>query len=176
MRLLTVYGSPTPPGKLARGMDLAEESLRRYSGWECIRLAPSSPTGWPLDAEALVSEADAVLVASPVFRASFPAVLKQLFEQLPVAALRSTPVGLLTVAAAPQHALGAERHLRDVLSWFGALTAPGSSFFVDRTFAADPVDPEVRAELGELVDQLVVLATALPGTDLGPSPLAARRL
>lgn len=110
-----------------------------------------------------------------MFRASIPGTLKVLFDMLPTEALRSTPVGILTVAAAPEHFLSAERHLRDILSWFGALTAPNSGFFVDGVLADPEVAPEVVADLGELADQLTVLAENLGGRHFGPDPLSVRR-
>ncbi|WFR73397.1 NAD(P)H-dependent oxidoreductase [Prescottella defluvii] len=130
MKLLTVYGSPTPPGKLARALGLIEDDVRtRCPGWAVERLAPE-PTAdpvvarWGADAIERVQAADAVVLASPVFRGSFTGTLKLLVDALPNEALRSKPVGILTVAAAPHHFLSAERHLRDVLAWFGASPPP----------------------------------------------------
>lgn len=180
MKLLTVYGSPTPPGKLARALGLIEDAVRsRCPGWTVDRLSPA-PTAdpvvalWGDDAVERVQAADAVVLASPVFRGSFTGTLKLLVDALPNEALRSKPVGILTVAAAPHHFLSAERHLRDVLAWFGALTAPNGAFFVDRTFASDDVPAETRAELCEFVEQITVLAERLPGHHFGPDPLHVR--
>lgn len=180
MKLVTIYGSPTPPGKLARALGLLEDGVRRrHAGWEVDRLSPEpaiTPVAalWPEDAVARVSAADAVVIASPVFRGSITGTLKLLIDTLPVEALRSTPTAILTVAAAPEHHLGAERHLRDLLTWFGALTAPNAAFFVDRVFATDQVDPRARAELDELADQVVLLAERLGGAAFGPDPLTVR--
>lgn len=180
MRLLTIYGSPTPPGKLARALDDLEAGVRdRHSGWEVQRLAPVDRVSfvlatWPDDAAETVATADAVVIASPVFRAAPPGTLKLLIDTLPVEALRSTPVGLVTVAAAPEHALASERHLRDMLTWFGALQAPNASFFPDSALRSDPLGSEVSDELAELTDQVIALAERIEGVHLGPAPLAAR--
>ncbi|MCR1782423.1 NAD(P)H-dependent oxidoreductase [Nocardioides carbamazepini] len=173
--LLTVYGSPTPPGKLARALAAAEDHAAGLAGWRASRLSPLTPTAWPEDAAEQVAAASGVVVASPVFRASFPATLKLLFDALGVEAFGTRPVAILTVAAAPEHALGAERHLRDVLAWFGALTAPSPLFLPDRLLAGPDLDAEVRADLAALVDQVVALAGLPRGDRLGPAPLAARR-
>ncbi|WP_051163418.1 NADPH-dependent FMN reductase [Nocardia brevicatena] len=143
MKLLTIYGSPTPPGKLARALSVIEDEVRTsFPGWTVDRLAPeptdrSMVATWGAEAVARVHAADAVVPASPVFRGSFTGTVKILLDALPNEALRSKPVGILTLAAAPHHFLSAERHLRDVLAWFGALTAPNGAFFVDRTFAGE---------------------------------------
>ncbi|WP_430334358.1 NADPH-dependent FMN reductase [Rhodococcus sp. ACT016] len=180
MKLLTVYGSPTPPGKLTRALGLIEDDVRgRHPGWIVDRLIPE-PTAdpvvalWGDDAVDRVCAADAVVLASPVFRGSFTGTLKLLVDALPNEALRNKPVGILTVAAAPHHFLSAERHLRDVLAWFGALTAPNGAFFVDRTFASDDVPADARADLREFVEQVTVLAERLPGHHFGPDPLHVR--
>lgn len=180
MKLATIYGSPTPPGKLARALGLVEHEIRESrSDWTVQRIAPTGPVSpvaatWSDDAVDTVASSDAVVVASPVFRGSITGTLKLLFDMLPNEALRSKPVGILTVAAAPHHFLSAERHLRDILSWFGALTAPNSAFFVDRTFADETVAEEVVGELREFADQVVVLAERLRGQHFGPDPLTVR--
>ncbi|WP_406494417.1 NAD(P)H-dependent oxidoreductase [Streptomyces sp. NBC_00846] len=180
MRLVTVYGSPTPPGKMARALGLMEKGVRdRHPGWSVERIGPrdhASPVAaaWDDDAVGLIGEADAVVLASPVYRGSLTGTLKLLIDMLPNEALRSKPVGILTVAAAPHHFLSAERHLRDILGWFGALTAPNSAFFVDSTFRTDEVDAEVLAALGEFTDQVVTLSESLNGRRFGPDPLTVR--
>ncbi|MEV6119078.1 NAD(P)H-dependent oxidoreductase [Streptomyces sp. NPDC052077] len=180
MKLAIVYGSPTPPGKLARALDLAEAAVReRHPGWSTERIAPRTSVGpvvatWDDEAVERIGAADAVVLASPVYRGSITGTLKLLIDMLPNEALRSKPTGVLTVAAAPQHFLSAERHLRDILAWFGALTAPNSAFFVDTTFRTPDVDPAVLAELAEFADQLVTLAESLGGRGFGPDPLTVR--
>jgi FMN reductase len=180
MKLLTSYGSPTPPGKLSRALDIVADSVRTEPGWTHERLAPGERLSfttaiWPEDALAAVASADAVVIGSPVFRAAPPGTLKLLIDALSVEALRSKPVALLTVAAAREHALASERHLRDVLAWFGALTAPNSLFLPDVALAQETVDDDTRGALDELARQVLRLAERTHDLDLGPAPLAARR-
>lgn len=176
MKLVTVYGSPTPPGKLARALTLLERHVAARPGWTIERVAPRAgahplQAWWHPEAAATVAEADAVVIASPVFRGSMPGTLKLLLDLLPADALRSKPVGVLTVAAEQQYHFGAERHLRDVLSWFGALAAPSSAFFVGQTFASDEVEPRHLTELEEFSDQVTVLSERTSGFLSGPNPL-----
>lgn len=177
MRLVLVCGSPTPPGRLARAL-AAASAAASVPGWDCDTLAPVAPerglaTAWPADALDRVAAADAVLFGTPVFRGSLPGLLKSLLDALPGEALRDTPVGVVSVSAAPQHAYGAERHLREVLGWFGALVAPTGCALTEAELAGDP-GPETRAELADLVTTLQLLADRLGGARLGPDPLAAR--
>lgn len=176
MKLATIYGSPTPPGKLSRGLSFVEEYVnQQYSDWTTYRLS-SDNTGsvsgnWEKHTVDDVTAADAVIIASPVFRGSFPGTLKMLIDMLPNAALRSKPVGIFTVAAASEHFLSAERHLRDVLSWFGALTAPNSLFVADHHLATADINSETMQEMRVFADQIVDLTERNGGMQYGPEPL-----
>jgi NAD(P)H-dependent FMN reductase len=73
-----------------------------------------------------IAEADVVLLASPVYRASFTGALKNLLDLTPVEALRAKPVGIVAMGATLHHYLGVDWQLRAVLAWFGALVVPTS--------------------------------------------------
>ena len=119
-----------------------------------------------------ISAAGAVVLASPVYRASMTGALKNLLDLVPVEALLSKPVGIVAMGATQHHYLGVEAHLRDVMTWFGALVAPTNVYLT----SADFVDGELSAGPAEALDQLMetlaVLSEALTGADLGPLPLA----
>ena len=124
---------------------------------------------------ARLAEADAILLASPVYRASFTGVLKNLLDLTPVDALRDKPVGIVAMGATLHHYLGVDAHLRAVLAWFGALVAPTSVYldsthFKDGQLAADAA----RAALVDLVATVLALASSVK-RPLGPPPLAAGR-
>jgi FMN reductase len=105
--------------------------------------------------------------------------LKNLFDLLPVPALEGKVVALAAMGASDHHFLGAERHLRDVLSFFGALVTPVSVYLTGADFAASSGIPSERAVAA--LDELIAGAAALAArtredTPLGPSPLAARMI
>jgi NAD(P)H-dependent FMN reductase len=82
------------------------------------------PEGYPDDTAQSVSAiaaADAVLLASPVYRASFTGALKNLLDLTPIEALRAKPVGIVAMGATSHHYLGVDWQMRAVLAWFGAL-------------------------------------------------------
>jgi FMN reductase len=122
-----------------------------------------------------VAAADAVLLASPVYRATFTGALKNLLDLLPVEALRGKPVGIVAMGATPHHYLGVDWQLRAVLAWFGALTLPTSVYLDSASFRDGQLaDPQARAALADLVTGAQALAGAARDT-LGPPPLAAGR-
>src|SRR5262249_26259064 len=122
-----------------------------------------------------LANADAVLLASPVYRGSFTGALKNLLDLTPVEALRDKPVGIVAMGATLHHYLGVDWHLRAVLAWFGALVAPTSVYLESAHFRAGQLaDEPARAALADLVASLLTMASG-PRNRLGPPPIAAGR-
>ena len=187
--LVGVLGSVTPPGRLSRALAWAvEATAAEESGLQTrlldlaqyrIAFADGRPpeqlgddTGAVVQA---VAGADAVIFASPVYRASFTGALKNLLDHIPVEALAGKPCGIVAMGASQHHYLGVDRHLRDVLAWFGALVAPTSVYLTSADFTAEGMSDSARADLRELVRTLLRLRALAEGIPLGPVPLAARR-
>lgn len=185
--LLVVLGSATPPGRLHRALEEAVDRAAVQPGvgsvtfLDLARLrigAAGTPSDDADDTAALVaavSSADAVILATPVYRGSMTGVLKNVLDHLPLEALRGTPVGIAAMGASDHHHLGAERHLRDVLAFFGAVVAPTAVYLTPADFAeGGPLDG-AAARLDALVDAVTRLAGMLAGRPrLGPPPLTAR--
>ena len=116
-----------------------------------------------------------MLIAAPVYRASYPGVLKNLLDIAPVEALHNKPVGILAMGGSPHHYLAVDTQLRGVLAWFGALSAPTSVYITGGDFKDGQLASEgARTDLTALVDTLVLLARQLDPAMLGPKPLAAK--
>jgi FMN reductase len=186
--ITAVLGSVTPPGRLRRAV---EEALERAAIRSDVRPALvdlaerdiAFADGRPLDAlvddtaqvVGMIERADAVLLATPVYRGSLTGALKNLLDQVPVAALRDTPVAIVAMGGSDHHYLGAERHLRDVLSFFGAHPLPTAVYLASRDFNDGVPGERAVGELDELLDALSVLTRALGSAPpLGPTPLAVR--
>jgi FMN reductase len=187
-RLVAVVGSVTPPGRLNRAIELALELARAQPGCEAalVNLADyriAFADGRPLDqlgddSARVVGEiaaADAVLMASPVYRGSYTGALKNLLDLTPVDALRNKPVGIVAMGATLHHYLGVDGQLRGVLAWFGALVLPTSVYLESSHFKDGQLaDAGARAAIGDLVAALLAVARS-PRDQLGPPPLAAGR-
>ncbi|HKZ06077.1 MAG TPA: NAD(P)H-dependent oxidoreductase [Methylomirabilota bacterium] len=188
MRLVGVVGAVTPPGRLNAAMHAAVEAAAARPGVSASLLSLGDyrlgyADGRPLesltdDAPRVVkalADADAVLLASPVYRASFTGALKNLLDLTPVEALRGKPVGIVAMGASTHHYLGVDGHLRQVLAWFGALVAPTSVYLESAHFKEGKVaDPAALGALHELVATTLALA-GHARDQLGPPPLAAKR-
>jgi FMN reductase len=187
-RLVAVVGSVTPPGRLNRAIELALELARAQPGCETalVNLADHRigfADGRPLDqlgddSARVVGEiaaADAVLMASPVYRGSYTGALKNLLDLTPVDALRNKPVGIVAMGATLHHYLGVDGQLRSVLAWFGALVLPTSVYLESSHFKDGQLaDAGARAGIADLVAALLAVAGS-PRDQLGPPPLAAGR-
>jgi FMN reductase len=186
--LLMLVGAATLPGRLAAAIDHAAEAMRAEdtgTAVDILNLADAAIDicdGRALDsygettrqAVARISGAAAVLIAAPVYRASYPGVLKNLLDITPVEALQNKPVGILAMGGSPHHYLAVDTQLRAVLGWFGALVAPTGVYVTGGDFKDGRLASEgARADLMALTRTLIALARLDPAT-LGPKPLAAR--
>jgi FMN reductase len=184
VKLLMIVGAATPPGRLASAMAFAAETVGSKS--ETLNLADTPVEicdGRPLDAYgeatrgavARIASASAVLIGAPVYRASFPGVLKNLLDIAPVEALQAKPVGIVAIGGSPHHFLGVDWQLREVLTWFGALIAPTSVYLTGGDFKDGRLASETaRTDLAALTDTLMTLAQRIDPGSLGPKPLAAK--
>jgi FMN reductase len=185
---VAVLGSATPPGRLGRAVrDALERASQsgaarpRLIDLATVHIAPADgrpPEQLADDTAAVVrelSEADAVLLATPVYRGSLSGVLKNLLDHVPVTALRDKPVAVAAMGATDHHFLGAERHLRDILAFFGALAAPNALYLTAADFGEGVPSAFAEARFDALLESVMALARALAGQSLGPAPLAAGR-
>jgi FMN reductase len=184
--LAIILGSATPPGRLHRAVTTAVARVGdRRPGWQTTTFdlaelaipfadgrPPTDDTARVVDA---LNAADAVLLATPVYRGSLTGALKNLLDHVPVPALRDTPVGIVAMGASDHHFLGVERHLRDILAFFGALSAPTAAYLNARDFADGRPTDDALVRLDALIDTVALLADRLGGEPLGPPPLGAGR-
>lgn len=71
-----------------------------------------------------IETADLLVVATPVYRGSFPGHFKHLFDLIGQDALTDTPVLLAATGGSDRHALVLDHQLRPLFSFFQALTLP----------------------------------------------------
>jgi len=185
-RIAIIIGAVTPPGRLNGAINAAARRARDVGhdvevlDLASLRLdfADGRPPPEHNDDSARVIEtvtsAEAVLIASPVYRGSYTGALKNLLDLLPAEALYGKPAGIVAMGATTHHFLGVDFHLRDVLAWFGALVAPVSVYLSSADFSDGKPSDAANEQLDALIATLVTLATATGGTELGPKPLSMR--
>jgi hypothetical protein len=116
----TLVGAATPPGRLAAAIAAAAETAQSADvAVDVLNLAETPIDicdGWPLDsyseatrgAVARIAMAGAVLIGAPVYRASYPGILKNLLDITPVEALQNKPVGIVAMGGSPHHYLAVD--------------------------------------------------------------------
>ena len=116
------------------------------------------------------------LIATPVYRASFTASLKNLLDLVPVEGLMGKVCGFFAMGATGNHYLAIDSPLRPVLAWFGAHLVPGQVYLKSQHFQDGKLaEPEAIAGLETLGRSVIALHKSLAGNaeSAGPPPLAA---
>jgi FMN reductase len=190
-KLTAVLGSVTPPGRLLKALEAMTASAKATDPSleiDIINLADvrvafadgRAPDAYGDDTASVVNRiasADIVVLATPVYRASFTGSLKNLLDQLPVETLMGKPCGIVSMGATTHHFLGVEWHLRDVLTWFGAIVPPTGVYLSSADFVDGKLIDSASVDLAALAGALIKLRSIAPGAGrpLGPLPLSARR-
>jgi FMN reductase len=183
-----VNGAVTRPGRLHAALERVAQQASAEGvavdsinlGEKRIAFADGRPPAELGDDTAAVVDSllavDAACFASPVYRGSLTGALKNLLDQLPVAALEGKPVSLFAIGASQHHYLGVERHLRDILAFFGALVLPTGVYLTGDDFEEGTPTPAATSTIDEATATLVAVTRGLSDVDLRPRPLAARAI
>ncbi|WP_019434572.1 NADPH-dependent FMN reductase [Streptomyces sp. AA0539] len=175
-RVLLVSGSPSADSRTAAAVQLAGAPLaaagHRTDTLAVRDLPPDAllraDTADPRlrEAAARVAAADALVIGTPVYRASFSGLLKSWLDVLPRHALRGKAVLPLATGGSLAHALVLDYALRPVLGSMGAAPVTQGCFVLDAAVtrpvdgAPARLDPEASARLARAVTWL---GDALPG-------------
>ena len=99
-----------------------------------------------------IEGADLLIVASPVYRASFTGLFKHVFDFVDQYSLVDKPVLLAATGGSDRHALILEHQFRPLFSFFQALTLPIGVYAKDADFTNYEV---TNAELSDRIDQAI---------------------
>ena len=93
-----------------------------------------------------VETADLLVVASPVYRASFTGLFKHFFDFVDQYALVDTPVLLAATGGSERHSLIVEHQLRPLFGFFQALTLPVGVYAHESDFDGYTIDSPLLVE------------------------------
>lgn len=114
---------------------------------------------------AKIEAADALIVGTPVYRASFTGLFKHLFDFVEQTALVDVPVLLAASGGSERHALVLEHQLRPLFSFFQAQTLPIGVYATDKDFT-----PEYTVKSEQLKERITLaVARALPILEWAPA-------
>jgi FMN reductase len=124
-----------------------------------------------------IETADALIVASPVYRASYTGLFKHLFDLVHHEALIDVPVLLAATGGSERHALVIDHQLRPLFSFFQARTLPIGVYASEQDFRDYTiVNPALRARIELAIERAVPLvreATGSVSSDSSAAVLAA---
>lgn len=105
-----------------------------------------------------IMAADAIIIGTPVFQASIPGTLKNIFDLLPVNAFRDKVVSMLVTAGTPKHYLMVEQQLKPILAYMKAQIVQTYVFIEEKDFHRKEItNDDVLFRIERLVEDSVVL-------------------
>lgn len=115
-----------------------------------------------------ITEADALIVSTPIYSASYSGLFKMLIDVLPQDSLRGKPVLLGATGGTARHSLAIDHALRPLFAYLGALVAPMAVFAASEDWGSTDA-----GRLGERIDRagadFAALVTGTP-TKRPPDP------
>jgi FMN reductase len=102
---------------------------------------------------ALLAEADGIIAAAPVYKASPSGLFTSFFEVLDNDLLIAKPVVLAATAGTARHALVADDQMRPMFAYLRAMTAPTSLFAAPEDWS----DPALATRIDRAALELVLL-------------------
>lgn len=85
-----------------------------------------------------VQQSDAVVFASPTYKASYTGVLKLFLDQFPGDGLEGVTAFPVMLGAGPAHAMAPDLLLKPVLVELGAICPAAGLYLIDKSYAEDP--------------------------------------
>ena len=105
-------------------------------------------------AVATILSADALVIASPVYKGSYSGLFKHLFDLLDPVSLAGKPILLAATGGGDRHALIIEHQLRPLFGFFEAQTLATGVYASNTDFTAgQPAAPALLMRLDRAVDQ-----------------------
>ena len=188
MSVLAIAGSPQENSRSRRLLDfLAAElakqgivveilSVRDLPAADLLHARVDSPA--ITNARAQVARANGILIATPVYKASYAGLLKAFLDLLPQNALQGKVVlPLTTGGSVAPHTLALDYGLRPVLAAIGSPQVLGGLYVLDSqlngaTDQALQLEPDIDVRLREGLQQFLKALDGLAPTAI-PSPIPA---
>lgn len=191
MSVLLIAGSPSERSRSAALLDHVGLSLALQGAHvERLRIRDLAPQALllgdfshPSVVRAInqVLNAEAIVVATPVYKAAYSGALKVLLDVLPQTALKGKAVLPLATGGSPNHMLALDYALRPVLQSLGARHILPGVYATDAQVTPTPeeayvIHPDIEARLDEATALLLSEGLRLPPATAGFEPIAFSRV
>jgi len=158
--ILSIAGNPTNPSKTygllnyantllqQEGFHIDTIAVRDFSAEDLVYGRYDSPNLEPI--KALLSHADGVIVATPIYKAAYTGLLKAFLDLLPQKAFEGKVVLPIATGGTIAHLLAIDYALKPVLSELKARHILGGVYAVDKQIE---LQPDGRVQVEEEIDQ-----------------------
>jgi FMN reductase len=163
--IVTISGSPSATSRTTalaqhvgaqlagRGFEVRSISVRDLDPEALLHGRADAPG--VREAIALVASADAVVIATPVYKAAYTGVLKAFLDLLPQFGLAGKTVLPLATGGTIAHVLAIDYGLRPVLASLGALHIVNGLFVLDKLLEHADTGLKIDAEIGKRLDGVI---------------------
>ena len=166
--MLAINGSPSSSSKTRAvvdlGVELAGGSVLDLASVDANALLFRGSDPSLERAIAAVEAADRILLATPVYRATYSGLLKLLLDHLPQEGLAGKAVILAATGISPAHFLSVDTGLRVVVASLSGWSVPTAVYAVPADFDDQnrPGD-RLRESRAKAIDESAVVTGAAPG-------------
>jgi len=110
-----------------------------------------------------VINADAYVIATPIYQGSLSGALKNLFDLVPPSAFRHKVIGFAANGGTYHHFLVIENQLKPIAGYFHAYVTPGYVFAHNDHFNSNKeiADEEIKGRLKSLAEEIVYMSRQL---------------
>jgi len=141
------------PEATVTSIDLAEYDIQFSDGR--LYMEYEGDTGYVAKT---IMDADAIIIGTPIFQASIPATLKNIFDLLPGDAFEDKVVSMLATAGSAKHFLIPEQQLKPILSYMKAQIVQTYVFIEEKDFYQKKIiNDDVFFRMERLVEDTVSL-------------------
>ncbi|WP_181808081.1 FMN reductase [Streptomyces shenzhenensis] len=129
-----------------------------------VEIAHNFTNGFPgrrlAAAQEAVTEADGLIVVTPVFTASYSGLFKSFFDVLDKDALAGKPVLIAATGGTARHSLVLEHALRPLFAYLRAVVVPTAVYAASEDWGAEGLESRVERAAGELAALMTGLTAA----------------
>lgn len=152
---------------VGHGLEVDTVELRPLAHALADRLVTGFPSGELAEAIETVRRADALIVVSPVFSASYSGLFKMFFDVLQPESLAGKPVLIAATGGTARHSLMLEHAMRPLFAYLRTIVAPTAVFAATEDFGQTS---GVGRSLAERIDR----ATDELASLIGPATVRTR--
>lgn len=110
-----------------------------------------------------ITDADAIILGTPIYRGSYTGILKNVFDIIPNNVLVGKPVGIVVTGSTQHHYLAIEHGIKPLLGFFHAHALPGGVYAHSNHYAENVlVNEDILERLDQLAKALVDFTKLIP--------------